>query len=126
MKKASFAPIKALLSENSYLNRLIEPNKFVSQEFQDFGLRLATKLSDNDHRALYIKLAKELPRWIIESAEVFARDYPTKTPNKGRIFMWKLTALCKKHKLKMKFPKKPKPKLIKLKTIAQISMFNGM
>lgn len=68
--------------------------KYISREFQDYGCRLAEDLGDLKHKGLYIKLAKEKPRAILEKARSFAIDYPS-ARNKGKIFMWKLKELCK-------------------------------
>ncbi len=69
----------------------------MSREFQDYGYRLSLKLSDMDHKALYIKLAKQEDRGLIEKALSFAIDYP-KAKNKARIFMWKLRELKREKK----------------------------
>lgn len=66
-------------------------DKYVSREFQTFGLYLAEKLNDPKHTGLYIKLAKEVHRAILEKALAFAVD--SKAKNKGALFMWKLTEL---------------------------------
>ncbi len=66
--------------------------KYVTKEFQDYGYRLAIRLNDLSHKALYIKLAKEEPRSLLEDALSFAVDYP-KAKNKAKIFMWKLKQL---------------------------------
>jgi hypothetical protein len=71
---------------------LFDGAKYVTREYQDFGYRLALKLDDLEHKALYIKLAKEEPRGILEQALSFAIDYP-EARNKARIFMWKLKEL---------------------------------
>jgi len=63
--------------------------KYISREFQDYGYRLASELNDLDHKSLYIKLAKETPRKLLEEAKIFVKEaYEVK--NKGRLFMWKL------------------------------------
>lgn len=67
--------------------------KHITKEFQDYGYRLAVKLGDIRHKALYFKLAKEKPRVLLERAFSFAVDYPNATPNRGRLFMWKLKQL---------------------------------
>lgn len=64
-------------------------------EFQDYGVYLSEVLHDKKHKALYIKLAKEKPRGLLEEAKGFAKDYNTKTVNRGRLFMWKLKELEK-------------------------------
>ena len=72
-------------------------DKFISREFQDYGYHLAEELHDLDHKALYIKLAKETPRGLLEKARNFVKDaYQVKTP--GRLFMWKLKELKKEIK----------------------------
>ena len=68
-------------------------DKYVSREFQTFGLHLADELNDYKHRSLYIKLAKTVHRAILERALSFAVDSNAK--NKGALFMWKLAELRK-------------------------------
>jgi hypothetical protein len=66
-----------------------DEDKYVSREFQQYGLELAEELNDMVHKALYIKLAKTTPRGYLESARSFVKDaYNAKS--KGRLFMWKL------------------------------------
>lgn len=72
-------------------------NKYVSKEFQDYGLFLANKLSDIKYLSMYIKLAKNTPRGLLEQALSFAIDYPN-AKNKGKIFLWKLTNLKNQNK----------------------------
>ncbi len=69
-------------------------------EFQDYGIRLSEVLHDQKHKSLYIKLAKEKPRNLLEEAKVFASDYETPTVNRGRLFMWKLRQLEDENKNK--------------------------
>jgi hypothetical protein len=66
-------------------------DKYVSREFQKYGYDLAMELGDPDHRALYIKLAKEVPRAILEKARYFVKDANARS--KARLFMWKLRGL---------------------------------
>lgn len=68
-------------------------DKYVSREFQTFGLHLAEKLDDYKHRSLYIKLAKTVHRALLEQALSFAID--SRADNKGALFMWKLKELRK-------------------------------
>lgn len=63
-------------------------DKYVSREFQTFGLHLADKLDDYKHKSLYIKLAKTVHRSVLEQALSFAID--SRADNKGALFMWKL------------------------------------
>ena len=75
-----------------------DKKKYISQEFQDYGYRLAEELNDLKHKALYIKLAKEMPRPILEKARNFVKD-AHKVKNPGRLFMWKLSQLKKEKKV---------------------------
>lgn len=68
-------------------------DKYVSREFQSFGIHLAEELNDYKHRSLYIKLAKTIHRSLLEKALSFASD--SNARNKGALFMWKLTELRK-------------------------------
>lgn len=55
---------------------------------------LADELSEWKNRSLYIKLAKQLPRPILEQARYFVKDQKTgKVKNKAKLFMWKLKQL---------------------------------
>jgi len=63
-------------------------DKYISREFQSFGIHLAEELDDYKHRSLYIKLAKTVHRSILERALSFCIDSNAK--NKGALFMWKL------------------------------------
>lgn len=68
-------------------------DKYVSREFQTFGLYLAEQLDDYKHRSLYIKLAKTVHRSILEKALSFVSD--STADNRGALFMWKLKELKK-------------------------------
>lgn len=63
-------------------------DKYVSREFQSFGVHLSKKLEDSSHKSLYIKLAKTLPRAVLEEVLRFVVDSNAK--NKGALFMWRL------------------------------------
>jgi len=60
-------------------------------EFQAYGNRLAEELGDTSKRSLYIKLAKNTDRNILESARLFAMGNPGNS--KAKSFMWKLNEL---------------------------------
>ena len=66
-------------------------DKYVSREFQAYGVHLASKLEDTSHKSLYIKLAKKIPRAVLEEALRFTVD--SRARNKGALFMWKLKEL---------------------------------
>ncbi|MBI4136780.1 hypothetical protein HY469_01845 [Candidatus Roizmanbacteria bacterium] len=63
-------------------------DKYVSRDFQAYGIELSEKLEDYKHRGLYIRLAKKHPRAVLEKALSFVVDSNAK--NKGALFMWKL------------------------------------
>jgi len=71
-------------------------DKYISREFQTFGLHLAESLNDYKHKSLYIKLAKTVHRSILEQALSFSID--SNADNKGALFMWKLKELRKQEK----------------------------
>lgn len=66
-------------------------DKYVSREFQAYGVHLSEKLSDTRHKALYIKLAKTIPRPVLDEALRFVIDANAR--NKAALFMWKLKEL---------------------------------
>ena len=66
--------------------------KYVSTEYQRYGLRLAGKLDDKKRLTMYIKWAKTKPRAILESALSFVSDYPN-AESKSKLFMWKVKQL---------------------------------
>ena len=66
-------------------------DKYISREFQSYGIYLAEQLGDYKHKALYIRLAKTVPRAILEKALSFTKDANAKS--KGRLFMWKMKRL---------------------------------
>lgn len=83
---------KLISSKDDLIKDFVERRKYVSREYQDFGLRIASKLEDTARSSLYIKLAKEKPRALIMQAFSFAVDYPN-AKNRGKLFMWKLKEL---------------------------------
>lgn len=88
--------IKDILSDFDW-----DEKKYISREFQDYGYRLAEELDDLKHKALYIKLAKELPRPLLEKARNFVKDAKN-VRNRAKLFMWKLGELKKEWKKKDK------------------------
>lgn len=63
-------------------------DKYISREFQSYGVHLAEKLEDIRHKSLYIKLAKTIPRPVLEEALRYVIDSGAR--RKGALFMWKL------------------------------------
>lgn len=72
--------------------KLDDTDKYVSREFQKYAYDLAQELGDMPHKSLYMKLAKETPRGLLESARSFVKDAEN-ARSKGRLFMWKLKQL---------------------------------
>ena len=66
-------------------------DKYISRDFQAFGIHIAETLDDYKHKSLYIKLAKTTHRALLERALSFASDSTAR--NKGALFMWKLKEL---------------------------------
>jgi hypothetical protein len=91
-----------------------DKHKYISQEYQLYGLRLANKLGDRKRSTMYIKWAKEKPRGILENALSFTIDYPN-AKDKSRIFMWKVKELEEEYH-KEKDKKKRESKKSKNKT----------
>ena len=77
--------------------KLDDTDKYVSREFQKYGYDLALELGDPKGVSLYIKLAKNNPRGLMESARSFVKDAQN-ARSKPRLFMWKLTQLKKESK----------------------------
>lgn len=69
--------------------QLEDKGGFITQEFQDFGYRLAVELNDLKHKSLYIKMAKEVDRGLLEKALSFVKD-AQQAKSKARLFMWKV------------------------------------
>lgn len=78
-----------------------DKHKYISKEYQFYGLRLAGKLGDIKRATMYIKWAKEKPRAILEQAYSFAIDYPS-AKDRSRIFMWKVKELENEYKARKK------------------------
>lgn len=83
-------PISKIIAETKFKDR----PKNLSKEFQLYGVYLAESLQDTKHYPLYIKLAKERDRKLLEEALNFAKGY-TSAKSKARVFMWRLTQLSK-------------------------------
>ncbi|OGG29862.1 hypothetical protein A2971_01385 [Candidatus Gottesmanbacteria bacterium RIFCSPLOWO2_01_FULL_46_21] len=66
-------------------------DKYISREFQAYGIYLAETLGDYKHKSLYIRLAKTVPRAILEKALSFVKD--SNARNKAKLFMWKMGEL---------------------------------
>ena len=74
-----------------------------SHEFQAYGNRLAEELGDKKHRSLYIKLAKNEDRSILEEARASVLE-SRNAKTKGRLFMWKIGQIKKERRGKSRKP----------------------
>ena len=81
--------------------KIEDRDKYVSREFQKYAYDLAVELGDLPHKSLYMKLAKETPRILLEKARTFVKD-ATNAQSKGRLFMWKLSQLKEQAKITQK------------------------
>ena len=75
-------------------------DRYISREFQSFGIYMAEELDDYKHRALYIKLAKTNHRAILEKALSFVKD--ADADNKIALFLWKMKQLKNDEGLRIK------------------------
>lgn len=91
--------IKGLKSIRQLLDEydLDDKGKYITKEFQDYGYRLSCELNDENNKSLYIKLAKEVDRNLLEKARNFIKD-ASNVKSKARLFMWKLKQLKEEKK----------------------------
>jgi hypothetical protein len=69
--------------------QLEDKGGYITQEFQDFGYRLAVELNDLAHKSLYIKMAKNEDRAVLDRALTFVKDAEN-AKSKAKLFMWKV------------------------------------
>jgi hypothetical protein len=86
---AKIAPIQSIGQILTKFNPL--EDKYISREFQSYGIYLSEELDDYKHKALYIRLAKTVPRAILERALSFVKD--ANANSRARLFMWKMAKL---------------------------------
>lgn len=82
--------IKTAIAEARFKDR----PKNIAYEFQMYGVYLAESLDDTKHYSLYIKLAKEINRNLLEEALNYTKGYYS-AKSKARVFMWRLAQLRK-------------------------------
>ena len=80
--------ISKVIAETKFKNR----PKNLSKEFQVYGVYLAESLDDTKHYSLYIKLAKDIDRNLLETALNYTKGYYA-AKSKAKIFMWRLKEL---------------------------------
>ena len=66
-------------------------DKYISREFQSFGIYMAEEMNDYKNRGMWIKLAKTNHRSVLEEALSFVKD--STADNKIALFLWKLKQL---------------------------------
>lgn len=71
--------------------QLEDKGGYITQEFQDFGYRLAMELNDQKRVSMYMKFAKTVDRSILEKALSFVKDANARNP--AALFMWKVKQL---------------------------------
>lgn len=87
-KADKFSQLGSLFSDF----KIEDKGGYITQEFQDYGYRLAHELGDLKHKSLYIKMAKEVKRGILERALSYVADADS-AKSKARLFMWKVKQL---------------------------------
>lgn len=70
--------------------------KHAHHEFQAFAYRLAHDLRDMENLKIYMRLARNVERSLMERAYSYALD--ANTDNKGKVFFWKVKELRKEYK----------------------------
>lgn len=95
-KNSSFTTAESLFANY----KLEDKGGHITREFQDYGYRLAVELGDMEHKSLYIKMAKDVDRGILERALSFVSD--ANAQSKARLFMWKVKQLKIEAKEKQK------------------------
>ncbi len=63
-------------------------DKYISRDFQSFGIWLAEEMDDYKNRGMWIRLAKTNHRSILEKALSFVKD--ANADNKIALFLWKM------------------------------------
>jgi hypothetical protein len=66
-------------------------DKYISREFQSFGIHLAEEMDDYKNRGMWIRLAKINHRSVLEQVLSFVKD--STADNKVALFLWKLKQL---------------------------------
>jgi hypothetical protein len=84
---SGFEPLQSLFAQF----QLNDKGGYITQEFQDFGYRMALELDDMAHKSLYIKMAKREKRALLEAALSYVKD--AKVESKAKLFMWKIKQL---------------------------------
>lgn len=79
--------------EHKLLNN--HKNLRITKPYQYFGIWIAHNLNDLENIPVYIKLAKEQERTLLESALSYVKDYPN-AKSKAKLFFWYLKGKLRK------------------------------
>ncbi len=63
-------------------------DKYISRDFQSYGIWLAEEMEDYKNRGMWIRIAKTNNRAILEKALSFVKD--SNADNKIALFLWKM------------------------------------
>lgn len=66
-------------------------DKYISRDFQSYGIWLAEEMDDYKHRGMWIKIAKTNHRSVLEQCLSFVKD--STADNKIGLFLWKMKQL---------------------------------
>ena len=75
-------------------------DKYISRDFQSFGIWLSEEMDDYKHRSMWIRLAKTNHRAVLERALSFVKD--SNADNKIALFLWKMKQLKNESSSKLK------------------------
>lgn len=75
-------------------------DKYISRDFQSYGIWLSEEMEDYKNRGMWIKLAKTNHRSVLEQALSFVKD--SNADNKIGLFLWKLKQIKTLAKAKSK------------------------
>jgi len=92
-KKKSFQAVSDLFAKY----KLEDKGGYITQEFQDFGYRLAAELNDLKRVSMYMKMSKTIDRAILERSLSFVKDAQN-ARSKARLFMWKVKQIKEENK----------------------------
>lgn len=86
-------PIKRFSDISDVIGRFkLDEDKYISREFQKYAYELAKELNDLPHKSLYMRLAKNTKRVLLENARNYVKD-AYKVKSKAKLFMWRLKNL---------------------------------
>lgn len=75
-------------------------DKYISRDFQSYGIWLSEEMEDYKNRGMWIRLAKTNHRSILEKALAFVKD--SNADNKIALFLWKMKQIKNEAKAKVK------------------------